>query len=385
MTVLHPPPTRPNHGAFRAGSMGSWQTRRRGVDLMLLGATMALAVAGLAFVSIATTGDIDLTAPHVVRQAVALVIGVCVASALAVADHRRIALLAPLLYGVSLLLLALVLVVGPRINGARAWLVLGALQFQPSELAKVALTMLLASLTHERREPALSARGIAEVLAVAAVPMILILAQPDFGTFLVFVVLTGVLLLVAGARVLHLLVLVALGMVAIGLAWQLDLVKEYQIERLASFLDADADPQGAGYNTAQAQIAIGAGGLTGRGPQSGQQAALGFVPEDHTDFIFTVVAEETGFVGAILTLLCYAVVLWRGLSIAAAARDVLGTLMAAGAVATIAVGMFISVGMTVGLVPVIGLPLPLMSYGGTSVVASLAMIGMLQSVHRTAR
>jgi rod shape determining protein RodA len=385
VTVLHPPSTRASQGTFPGGSTRSWQTRRRGVDVMLLGATTVLAVAGLAFVSIATTGDIDAGTPQVVRQAVALAVGTCVATALALADHRRVALLAPLLYGVSLLLLTLVLMVGPHINGAQAWLVLGAMQFQPSELAKVALTMLLASLIHERREAALSARGIAEVLAVAAVPMILILAQPDFGTFLVFAVLIGVLLLVAGARLLHLLVLVALGMVAIGLAWQLDLVKEYQIERLASYLDADADPQGAGYNTAQAQIAIGAGGLTGRGPQSGHQAALGFVPENHTDFIFTVVGEETGFVGSVLMLLCYAVLLWRGLAIAAAARDVLGTLLATGAVATIAVQTFVSVGMTVGLVPVIGLPLPLMSYGGTSVVASLAMIGILQSVHRTAR
>jgi rod shape determining protein RodA len=307
-----------------------------------------------------------------------------VAAAVAVADHRRVSLLAPLLYALSLLALVLVLVAGARINGARAWLVVGSWQFQPSELAKVALIMLLASLTHERREPGLSVRGILAVLAAAAVPMALILAQPDFGTFLVFVVLTGALLLVAGARVRHLLVLVALGLVAVGLAWQLDFVEDYQIARVASFLDAGADPQGAGYNTAQAQIAIGAGGLTGRGSQPGQQE-LGFVPEDHTDFIFTVVGEETGFVGAALVLLCYAVVLWRGLAIAAAARDLLGTLLATGAVATIAVQTLISVGMTVGLVPVIGLPLPLLSYGGTSVVATLVLTGLLHSVHRTAR
>jgi rod shape determining protein RodA len=384
VTVLHLLP--PRSGGLGYGGRGPRPSRARagGMDLVLLGATATLAVAGLAFVSIATTGEVDLTAPHVVRQAVALVVGTCVATVVAVADHRRVALLAPLLYGLSLLALVLVLVVGPRINGARAWLIVGSWQFQPSELAKVALIMLLASLAHERREPGLSVRGVLEVLAAAAVPMVLILAQPDFGTFLVFVVLTGALLLVAGARVRHLLVLVTLGLVAVGLAWQLDFVEDYQIERVASFLDAGADPQGAGYNTAQAQIAIGAGGLTGRGSRSGQQA-LGFVPENHTDFIFTVVGEQTGFVGAVLVLLCYAGVLWRGLSIAAAARDVLGTLLATGAVATIAVQTFISVGMAVGLVPVIGLPLPLMSYGGTSVVATLAMIGLLHSVHRTAR
>jgi rod shape determining protein RodA len=355
------------------------------VDVTLLIATAALAVAGLVFVSIATAGRVDPSAPHVVRQALALVVGAAIATGLAVADHRRVALLAPLLYGLSLVLLAAVLVVGPVINGARAWLVLGSVQFQPSEIAKVALIMLLASLTHERREPALSGRGICEVLVVAALPMVLILAQPDFGTFVVFVALTGVLLLVAGARVRDLLVLTAVGLVAVGLAWQLDLVEDYQVDRLAAFLDTEADPLGAGYNTAQAQIAIGAGGLTGRGLQSGHQAALGFVPENHTDFIFTVVGEETGFVGAMVVLLCYAVVLWRGLAIAAAARDILGTLLAAGAVATIAVQTFVSIGMAIGMVPVIGLPLPLLSYGGTSIVASLAMIGLLLSVHRTAR
>lgn len=360
--------------------------RRRRLDLALAGATVTLIVIGLAFVSIATAGRVDPSAPHVIRQAVAVVVGGGIAGVLTMVDHRRVALIAPLLYGATLLLLVLVLVVGPPINGARAWLVFGPLRLQPSELAKVALIVLLASLTHERREPGLSARGIGEVLAVAAVPMALILAQPDFGTFLVFVALIGVLLLVGGARVRHLLALAALGLAAVGLAWQLDLVKDHQVERVASFLDAGAaDPRGAGYNTAQAQIAIGAGGLTGRGLESGRQAALGFVPENHTDFIFTVVGEETGFVGAMVVLGCYAIVLWRGLVIAAGARDVLGTLIAAGVVATIAVQTCVGVGMTVGLVPVVGLPLPLVSYGGTSVVASLAMIGLLQSVHRSAR
>lgn len=374
MSVLHLLPAR---------SPGSG---RRGVDVALLGAAAALAVTGLAFVSIATVGGIEPTAPPVLRQAVAVATGAAVAAVLAITDHRRIALLAPLLYAATLVLLTLVLFVGPQINGTRAWLVMGPLQFQPSELGKVALIVLLASLAHERREPALSARGICEVLGVAALPMALILAQPDFGTFLVFVALTGVVLLVAGAQVRHLLALAALGMAVIVLAWQFDLVEDYQIERVGSFLDAGAgDPQGAGYNTTQAQIAVGAGGLTGRGMLAGQQSALGFVPENHTDFIFTVVGEETGFVGAMFVLLCYAVVLWRGLWIAAAARDILGTLIAAGVVATFAVQMFVSVGMTVGLMPVIGLPLPLVSYGGTSVVASLAMIGLLHSVHHSAR
>lgn len=373
MTMLELVPIRPRSGARR------W-------DMALVTATGALAIVGLGFVSIATTGEIDLTAPHVVRQATALILGACAAAWLAVADHRRAALVAPVLYVAVLIALAVVLVAGPRINGARAWLVFGPVQFQPSEVAKVAVIMMLASLAQERRDPSLDLPGIVTVVLTGAVPMSLILLQPDFGTFLVFVALTGVVLLVAGARVRHLVVLTVLGLAAVGLAWQLDLVEDYQVERLAVFLDADAsDPQGAGYNLAQAQIAVGAGGLFGRGLQSGEQSALGFVPENHTDFIFTVIAEETGFAGAVTLLGLYVIVLWRGLRIAVAAPDMLGTLLAAGAVATFAVQVFVSIGMTVGLVPVIGLPLPLVSYGGTNLVASLAMVGLLLGVHRASR
>ncbi len=360
--------------------------RSRRLDVTLIAATAALVVIGLAFVSIATTGRIDPAAPHVLRQIAAFAVGVCVAAILASVDYRRTALLAPLLYVAALALLAAALIVGPSINGARAWLLIGPVQFQPSELAKVALIMILAALTEERREPALTAWGITAVVAVAALPMGLILLQPDFGTFLVFVALTCVLLLVAGARVRHLIVLGLVGLSAIGLAWQLDLVEDYQVERLAVFLDAGAsDPLGAGYNVTQAQIAVGAGGLFGRGLLGGEQAALGYVPENHTDFIFTVVAEETGFVGALTLLGLYVLVLARGLRIAAAAPDMRGTLLAVGGVAIIAVQVFVSVGMTVGLVPVIGLPLPLVSYGGTNMIASLAMIGLMLSVHRGGR
>jgi rod shape determining protein RodA len=167
------------------------------------------------------------------------------------------------------------------------------------------------------------------------------------------------------------------------LAWQLDVVKDYQIERLTTFLDAgQGDPRGAGWNTAQAQIAVGAGGLSGRDALAGEQTALGYVPEPHTDFVFAVVAERTGFVGAMVLVACYAVVLWRGLRIAAASPDVLGAVVAAGVVGALSVQVFVGVGMTVGLTPVIGLPLPLVSYGGSSLVVSLAMLGLLQSVHR---
>lgn len=357
---------------------------RRRPDLALTAATAALVAIGLMFVSLATVGHVSVSAPPVLRQTLAAALGTALAVPLALTDHRRIALLAPVLYGASLLLLTLVVLVGPPINGTRAWLVMGPVRLQPSEVAKVALILVLATSIHERREAALSVRGIGATLLLAGLPIALVLVQPDMGTVGVLLAVTAMALFVAGTRVRHLLALAAVGVVAIAAAWHLDLVAEHQIERVGSFLTAGTpDPQGAGYNSTQAQIAVGAGGLTGGGAHGGAQSALGFVPEHHTDFIFAVVAERAGFVGALVLLGCYAVVLWRGWCIAVAARDPLGRLLAMGVVAVFAVQMLVGVGMTVGLVPVIGLPLPLVSYGGTSVVVSLVMVGLLHSVYRS--
>jgi rod shape determining protein RodA len=299
----------------------------------------------------------------------------------AAVDYRSFRAWSMAAYGLSLVLLAVALT-QPAIKGTKAWIVVGGFQFQPSEFAKVALILALAGLFHARREDALGLRALVEAVVLAALPMALILAQPDFGTFTVFVAIVCVMLLLARVKVRYLVALVAMGLLAIFGAWRLDLVEDYQIQRLTTFLNPDsADAQASYWNVAQAQIAVGSGQLVGQGLFRGSQAALGYVPENHTDFIFTVVAEETGFLGSMVLLGAYALLLARGLRIAAMSRDRFGTLLAGGIVGVFLFQLLINVGMNIGIMPVSGLPLPFVSYGGTSLIASLIMVGLLENVH----
>ena len=365
--------------------MGAYAPTRH-IDPLLILSALGLTAIGLVFVYSATfrrleDAEGDPTA-FVTRQLMAFGIGLIAALCVNIFDYRVFRAWSLALYGMSVALLVLVLFQGEVVNGARAWLQVGGFQFQPSELAKAALIVMLAALFHERREEALGLRALVEALLIAALPMTLILLQPDFGTFMVFVAIVCGVLLLARVRVRYMAALAVIGVLAILGALQMELVKDYQVARITSFLNAeDADTQAAGWNVNQAQIAVGSGQFLGQGLFQGSQAALGYVPENHTDFIFTVVAEETGFVGAIVVLGLYALLLSRGLRIAALSRDTFGTLLAGGVVAILAFQLFINVGMTVGLMPVTGLPLPFVSYGGTSLIASWIMIGLLQNVH----
>ncbi|HUH07034.1 MAG TPA: rod shape-determining protein RodA [Egibacteraceae bacterium] len=316
------------------------------------------------------------------KQAVGLAIGLAVMASLVLFDYRFLRVWGPVAYAGSLLLLGAVLMLGETIKGAQSWLSLGPLSFQPSELAKPALIIMLAALFHERREEALGFRALVEALALSSVPMLLILRQPDFGTFMVFVATAFGVLLMARVRVRYMAALALIGVLSIVGALQMDLFDQYQVERLTSFINPEsADPQGAYFNVHQAQIAIGAGQIAGQGLFEGSQTHLEYVPENHTDFIFTVVGEELGFLGSAAMLAAFAVLLWRGLRIAALSRDTFGTLVAGGVVATLAFQLFINVGMTIGIMPVTGLPLPFVSYGPTSLIASFIMVGLLQNVH----
>src|ERR687892_205072 len=216
---------------------------------------------------------------------------------------------------------------------------------------------------------------------IAAAPIALIFLQPDVGTMMVFAAVLIASLVVAGARLRHIVILLGVAVFGAIIAFHLGIVKEYQIARLRSFLDPAADPLVAGYNLQQAEIAIGSGGLFGRGYLNGTQTNLDFVPEQHTDFVFTVVGEELGFVGAILLLALFAVLLWRGFRIALLSRDTFGTLLATGIVTMLAFQVVVNVGMTMGIMPVTGIPLPLVSYGGTSMLTNWAAVGLLLNVH----
>ncbi len=357
----------------------------RHVDGLLLLAVLGLSGFGLVMIYAATAPSLVSQGldPRlfVERQITSLVLGLGVMVVLAVVDYRMLTRWAAFAYIGAVALLAATLVAGEVINASQSWLSVGGLELQPAELAKPALVLALASLVGERRQPRPGPRVLLGMLLLAGVPMALIAAQPDLGTLLVFAaVLFGVVLL-SGVKVRYIVLLVLLGVLAVGGVVRMGVLEDYQLERLTAFLHPESAPQAATYNVTQAQIAIGSGQLGGRGLFQGSQTSLSYVPENHTDFIFTVVGEELGFVGAAGTLGAYALLIWRALRIAALSRDRAGTIIASGVLTVFTFQVAVNVGMAVGLLPVTGLPLPLISYGGTSLVGSLAMVGLLQNVH----
>ncbi|SPL90547.1 Rod shape-determining protein RodA [[Actinomadura] parvosata subsp. kistnae] len=354
-------------------------------DRLLTLLALALSGTGLLLVWSATR----MAGGHalLVRQAVAVGGGLVLMWLVSRVDLRVLRAYVPLAYVLALAALAAVLSpLGVRVNGAHSWIVLApGVQFQPSELAKLALApafaVPLAELRDGRRRPGFGVVLLA--LALAAAPIGLIALQPDLGTMMVFAAMVSGALLVSGAPKRWLLVLFAGAAAAGAAAWRLGLVRPYQLERLLVLVRPGADPGGVGYNAAQARIAIGSGGLSGKGLFNGEQTAGHFVPEQHTDFIFTVAGEELGFAGAALILLAVFVLLWRGLSIARHAASPYGVVLAGGLVSWLGFQTFMNAGMTMGLMPIVGVPLPFVSYGGSATVAGLVAVGLLQAVHRS--
>ena len=363
----------------------AWRAPWRHLDPVLVLAALGLTVLGCAAVYSSTVAELrgqGLPGAQLLhRQIFSLVAGLLAMLGVSLVDYRRLAAWAPLVFGAVVVgLVAVLTPLGSTANGAQSWFSLGPLQLQPSEFAKVGVIVCLAALfTRE----AGGKRRLAIALGAAGAIAGLILLQPDFGTFLVFVAVLFGILLVGGvpARWLAVLVLVG-GLAAVGM-FQLDVLKDYQKERLTAFINPSADAGGRGFswNYRQSLIAVGSGGLTGTGYLKGPQTNLNYVPEQHTDFVFTVIAEELGFAGAGLLLALFAVVLWRGLRIAALARDRFGALLAGGVVAMLSFQAFVNVGMTLGIMPITGIPLPFVSYGGSSMIASFLAVGLLLNVH----
>ena len=293
-------------------------------------------------------------------------------------DYRRLVRLAPLFYVLGLAALGAVFVAGRTVSGARRWIVLGPLSVQPSELFKLALVLMIVWWLTSRWAQPLGWIALAFMLPIVAVPFVLIVKQPDLGTALILFPVTVALLVGAGARLRLLGGLVLAGVSVLPIAWLA--MKDYQRERIMVYLDPFRDPLGSAYNVIQAKIAIGSGQFLGRGIAGATQSRLAFLPERHTDFVFAVFAEMWGFVGCLVLLVCYVLLLMRGFDIAAAAREPVGRLIALGATGLFASQVLINVGMVTGLLPVVGIPLPLMSYGGSSMVVSLAALGLLLSV-----
>jgi rod shape determining protein RodA len=300
--------------------------------------------------------------------------------------HRTLRTAVPILYGLSVFLILMVLTpLGATVNGAHAWIVFGGgFSLQPSEFTKITIilgmAMLLAARVDAGDKPYPDHRTVLQSLGLAAVPIAIVLLMPDLGSVMVMVIIVLAVLLSSGASNRWIFGLMGVGALGALAVWQLHILDEYQINRFAAFANPDLDPAGVGYNTNQARIAIGSGGLTGSGLFHGSQTTGQFVPEQQTDFVFTVAGEELGFVGAGAILLLLGVVLWRACRIARETTELYGTIVAAGIIAWFAFQAFENIGMTLGIMPVAGLPLPFVSYGGSSMFAVWIAVGLLQSI-----
>jgi rod shape determining protein RodA len=315
------------------------------------------------------------------RQLTFSLVGVGVMILAASFNYRRLRAWGAASYvGGLALLIAVLSGFGSSAFGAQRWIDLGFFQFQPSEFMKLAVIVTLALLLSEARgQP--GGTDVIKAIAIVAVPGLLIYLQPDLGTLLVFIAILVAMLVVSGTRPRVLTAMVLLGVVSVAGVLQVGLLKEYQVARLTGFLDPASDPTTTGYNLSQAKIAIGSGQVFGKGLFGGSQTNLDFVPQVHTDFIFTAVGEELGFIGALALLMLFAILLWRGLRIAMLSKDLFGTLLATGVVVMLAFHMFVNIGMTIGVSPITGIPLPFISYGGSSMVTTYLAVGVLLNVH----
>jgi rod shape determining protein RodA len=346
------------------------------VDWPLLIATSGLVAMSATTLSTLTGGR--AAGGVALRQLAWAGLGVLALLVVASLDYTKLVRAAPALYLLGLAGLASVFVLGRTVSGARRWITLGPLTVQPSEVFKLCFVLMAVWILTCRWAQPPGGAALLMTLPMVAVPFVLVVKQPDLGTALLLFPVLLVLLVGAGVRLKLLGALVAAGLGALPVAWIV--LKDYQRERILVYLDPFRDPLGSAYNVIQAKIAIGSGQLLGKGVAGATQSRLAFLPERHTDFIFAVFAETWGFVGCLVLLLCYGLLFVRGFDIAASAREPVGRLVAVGATGLIAGQVLINVGMVTGLLPVVGIPLPLMSYGGSSMLVSLMALGLLLSV-----
>jgi rod shape determining protein RodA len=348
--------------------------RLRSVDPILLVTSLALTAFGILAVYVAGTDDRE---GYALNQTLGFVIGLLGAVPLALMDYRRLKGYLPLLYGVTIVMLMAVTVVGASAKGAQRWIDIGPVQVQPSEFAKLLVVVVLAGYFSEHRLS--DNTNFLKALGILGLPGLLVFAQPDLGTALVFAAIFFVMAFVGGAKLYQIGALVVSAVAVAALSIRLGVLEDYQLARLTAFLD----PTGItdeGYQVFQSKLAIGSGGVTGKGFDATTLANLGFLPEDHTDFIFSNLAERTGFVGGLLLLGLFFVLVWRMLHVATVSRDRFGVLIAVGVATIFLFHVFVNVGMTMGLMPVTGIPLPFISYGRSNLVVSVIALGLLQSV-----
>jgi rod shape determining protein RodA len=364
----------------------------RALDWVLIASVGALIGFGLWGIAGITRHDVPGSPNYyVTRQAIFVAVGVVALIATVVIDpslyrHRWRAIL-----GLAAAAIAFVYLEGQAVRGSHRWVDLGFFRFQPSEFGKVLFVVALAGFLAERTKRLNESRTILSALGLAAIPVVLVFLQPDFGTAMVYVAALGAALFIAGVRWLH-VVTVGFGVVfaALLVLWLLPaggmhLLAPYQADRLTGFLHPDSDPRGTTYNITQSKNAIGAGQLRGRGVEGATQTTLNFLPEHATDFVFASFAEERGFVGCAILLALYLLVVWRGLRVVTLARDPFSAIVAGALVFALVFQIFVNVGMTMGIAPITGIPLPFMSVGGSSMITNLIGVGLLLGIHARAR
>lgn len=353
----------------------------RRIDLLLLFASVAIVIYGLVIISSAT----HINTPgeerfwFVQRQGIFAVVNAAMAVVFMQFDYRGLSQHGKILYIINLVMLVAVMLFGHAALGAQRWIQIGPISIQPSEFSKLIMIICMASILEERMGHLNSVQDLLPVAAYVGLPFLLVLKQPDLGTSLVFMAIFFGMVIACGMPWKYFAGIIVVSIMSFPILWQF--LKDYQKMRIMVFLDPNVDPLGSGYHIIQSKIAIGSGMMFGKGLFEGTQSQLNFLPENHTDFIFAVVGEELGFVGAVILLLLYLIVLWRGIQIAKDAGDVFGRLLAVGITSMLAFHVLVNVGMTTGIMPVTGIPLPLMSYGISSLTTNILSIAILMNIH----
>ncbi len=360
----------------------------RHLDYLLLLATGALIAYGLWVLEAVTRSDVPGDPDYYVfRQGVYIAVGVVLLAVVTAVDPEVYRRLRVPLYALAVVLLVAVFVLAEEVRGSKRWIEIGFFNFQPSELGKVVLVVVLAGFVAERRHRIDEWRTTLGVVGLTVPLVLLVFKEPDFGSSLVYAAVAAAALFFGGTPWRHLAVLAVIAaLVAGALLWFLpsagvDILEPYQRERLIGFVNPDVDPSGSTYNVTQSLTAVGAGGLDGRGVANATQTKFNYLPEHSTDFIFSSLAEVRGFLGASILLLLYGIIVWRGIKIIAVARDLFSAVVAGAIVVALLIQLFINIGMTIGIAPVTGIPLPLVSYGGSSLLTTLIMVGLLEAIH----
>jgi rod shape determining protein RodA len=374
-------------GSAGHGLVVDWRTYLRHLDYLLILATAGLIIYGVTMVYFASRNDIDGAPFYYVRQQlIALAVGALAAVVVSLLDYDIYRRFQWLLYAVAVFIVVAVLPLGQEVNGATRWIDLGFTRFQPSAAAVLLLALSLGAFLSDRMEMLGAKRITIITLILAAIPAFFVYREPDFGSAMVIMMLAIAMLYFYGTPWTHFAVLAGTAVGAFVVALKvlplvgINLIHQYQIDRLFVFVNPGHDSSGAGYNVIQSMIAVGAGAFSGRG-NAATQTTLDFLPEHHTDFIFAVISERNGFVGAAVLLVLYALFIWRALRIAVLARDMYGSILAGGIAVAMLFQVFVNIGMTIGIMPVTGIPLPFISYGGTAMIAFLIFVGLLEAIH----